>query len=80
MVGLLGIEPSLPAPKAGVLPVYDSPKIIFNLNDYYIFGAVCKIVAIICLGKTNCGIIRVCPVVKIRLGFTNRIAISGISQ
>jgi hypothetical protein len=24
-VGLLGIEPSLPAPKAGVLPVYDSP-------------------------------------------------------
>ena len=25
LVGLLGIEPSLPAPKAGVLPVYDSP-------------------------------------------------------
>ena len=31
-VGLLGIEPSLPAPKAGVLPVYDSPGVIFNLG------------------------------------------------
>ena len=26
LVGVLGIEPSLPAPKAGVLPVYDSPN------------------------------------------------------
>ena len=32
MVGLLGIEPSLPAPKAGVLPVYDSPK---SLQSYH---------------------------------------------
>ena len=27
-VGPLGIEPSLPAPKAGVLPVYDGPSCI----------------------------------------------------
>ena len=26
LVGVLGIGPSLPAPKAGVLPVYDTPS------------------------------------------------------
>ena len=26
LVGVQGIEPCLPAPKAGVLPVYDTPK------------------------------------------------------
>ncbi len=25
MVGVLGIEPNLPVPKTGVLPVYDTP-------------------------------------------------------
>ena len=30
MVGALGIEPSLRAPKARVLPVYDAPTIMLN--------------------------------------------------
>lgn len=41
-VGLLGIEPSLPVPKTGVLPVYDSPVLAehahtshFNLSYFW---------------------------------------------
>ena len=31
LVGVQGIEPCLPAPKAGVLPVYDTPLFQFKL-------------------------------------------------
>ena len=34
IVGPLGIEPSLPAPKAGVLPVYDGPSRLFKLSYF----------------------------------------------
>ena len=38
LVGVQGIEPCLPAPKAGVLPVYDTPLLI----EYGIFIQHCK--------------------------------------
>ena len=37
-IGLLGIEPSLPAPKAGVLPVYDSPTRAPMISELFIFS------------------------------------------
>ncbi len=38
-VGLLGIEPSLPAPKAGVLPVYDSPLLFLTGQEASVLPA-----------------------------------------
>ena len=39
-VGVLGIEPSLPVPKTGVLPVYDTPRSItraYSMHNFLYF-------------------------------------------
>lgn len=56
-VGVLGIEPSLHAPKARVLPIYDTPELMKNekliMNNFYfiINFSLFIVYLVLCLGS-----------------------------